>query len=201
MITKFEKVLAVLLAVWTVLVLAPASASAAPHRKLNVNTPRQMPNLCWVSASVGIMRYLGRDPLKNACSLANRVQSGSKCRYEGGNVYDVEALLRTQGIGMSVAWYPISLESIKYEINHGRPLIFSVRWLGSNKGHVSVIDGYDGNYVNVDYITHQKAFQLRIPADRLVHDSKGRWYKASSGEWVWFGAHTWRYTYWGFRKL
>ncbi len=202
MITRFEKVLAVLLGVWTVVVLAsPAGAASSGWRQLNVNTPKQANNLCWVAASVGIMRALHRDPLKGQCTLANRVQSGNKCRYEGGNRYQVEALLRGTGIRMRYADYPVALSSIKYEINRSRPMIFSFRFLGTQNGHVSVIDGYDGRYVHVDYITNGKVYQIRMRDDHLVYDRQWRWYKARNGGGIWIAPHTWRYTYYGFEVI
>ncbi|WP_106769223.1 papain-like cysteine protease family protein [Paenibacillus faecalis] len=134
----------------------PAKGASVPDVK------QKMSNWCWAGTSVAILEHYGK-----------RVSQEEFVRVVKGGLYNNPATayefqrgLRNYGVNSQVYNQRLSLQTVKSELDKGRPMVAFIRWNnGAAIGHFLVMDGYyyganGTTYVNYmdpwygDHFTH-----------------------------------------------
>ena len=162
---------------------AAAVAAAAPvGATLNVPLVAQTQNQwCWAACTAMIARFLGMaEP--NQCELANFLFGRTNCCASPGRAQcnrpaqtaEVVRVYNHLGINLVGPDNPLSPDTVKMELDVGRPFEVGLLWNGGG-GHVVVVYGYTGQ--GLVLVRDPWFGNLSITYNRLLMAyGMGRWF-------------------------
>lgn len=167
---------------------APLSAAAAATpQPLDVPLVRQTQNQwCWAACTAMIARFLGLVEPKQ-CELANFLHgqtnccdkpSSSKCN-KPAQYPDIVSVYNHIDIKLTGPDYPLLPNTVKLELDAGRPFEVALAWNGGG-GHVAIVYGYTS--AGLLLIRDPWYGNLKLPYNNLYWAyGQGRW-TASYGQ-------------------